>query len=124
LKQENNNNYMRKFLQVAENQKKRLFMLLITYALLFTELKYYQRRSERPFELILVLQGGFMCVILECFVNFQDDPYYEPLLWFMMIGAQMYAYIKPYKSMHVVFTNAMVVIINADKCSSVRLITR
>ena len=24
------------------------------------------------------------CVILECFVNFLDDPYYEPLLWFMI----------------------------------------
>jgi len=23
-------------------------------------------------------------VILECFVNFLDDPYYEPLLWFMI----------------------------------------
>jgi len=25
------------------------------------------------------------CVILECFVKFLDDPYYEPLLWFMII---------------------------------------
>jgi len=25
------------------------------------------------------------CVILECFVNFLDDPYYEPLLWFMIL---------------------------------------
>jgi len=43
-----------------------------------SELKYYQRKSERLFELILVLQGGFfVCVILGCFVNFLDDPYYE-----------------------------------------------
>jgi len=25
------------------------------------------------------------CVILECFVNFLDDPYYEPLPWFMIM---------------------------------------
>jgi len=24
------------------------------------------------------------CIILDCFVNFLDDPYYEPLLWFMI----------------------------------------
>jgi len=25
-----------------------------------------------------------MCILLECFVNFLDDPYYEPLPWFMI----------------------------------------
>jgi len=30
-------------------------------------------------------RGGLACVILECFVNFLDDPYYnEPLPWFMI----------------------------------------
>jgi len=26
-----------------------------------------------------------VCVILECFVNFLDDPYYKPLQWFMIL---------------------------------------
>jgi len=26
-----------------------------------------------------------MCIMLECFVNFLDDPYYEPLPWFMIL---------------------------------------
>jgi len=31
------------------------------------------------------LQRWFLeCIILECFVNFLDDPYYEPLPWFMI----------------------------------------
>jgi len=28
------------------------------------------------------------CVILECFVNFLDDPYYEPLPWFMILAQE------------------------------------
>jgi len=51
----------------------------------FSELKYYQRRSERLCVLILVFQGGLVCIILEYFVNFLDDPYYEPLPWFMIL---------------------------------------
>jgi len=37
----------------------------ITYAFnnVFAVLKYYQRRSERLFELILVFQGGFWHVL-------------------------------------------------------------
>jgi len=32
------------------------------------------------------LPGWFLaCVILGCFVKFLDDPYYEPLLWFMIV---------------------------------------
>jgi len=27
-----------------------------------------------------------VCIILECFVNFLDDPYYEPLPWFMIVS--------------------------------------
>jgi len=51
----------------------------------FRELKYYQRRSDRLFKLILVFQGSFWCAlyVLECFVNLLDL-YYEPLLWFMI----------------------------------------
>jgi len=30
------------------------------------------------FELILFFEGGLVCVILECFINFLNDPYYEP----------------------------------------------
>jgi len=45
---------------------------------------YYQK-GLRGFWAILVLQGGFFArVILECFVNFLDDPYYEPPPWFMI----------------------------------------
>jgi len=45
-----------------------------------------QRRSERLFELILVFQSGILaCVILGCFVNFLENPYYEPLQLFMII---------------------------------------
>jgi len=40
----------------------------------------------KVFELILIFQGGLVCVILEYFVNFLNDPFYEqPLLWFMII---------------------------------------
>jgi len=31
-----------------------------------------------------------VCVILGCFVNFLDDPYYEPLPWFMMFVSKVY----------------------------------
>jgi len=42
------------------------------------------KEGWEAFELILVLQGGLASVILEYFVNFLDDPYYEPLPWFMI----------------------------------------
>jgi len=32
-----------------------------------------------------LLRQFLECVILECFVNFLDDPYYESLLWFMIL---------------------------------------
>jgi len=41
--------------------------------LCFAGVKYYQRRSERLFELILVLQGDLVYIILGCFVNFLHD---------------------------------------------------
>jgi len=45
--------------QVAKNWKN----TCLCYWLCFAELKYYQRRSERLFELILVFQGGFWCAL-------------------------------------------------------------
>jgi len=72
--------------------RKLLFMLstmfrenyCLCFQLCFTELKYYQRRSERLFWANPCLPRLFLaCVILECFVNFLDDPYYEPLPWFV-----------------------------------------
>jgi len=42
-------------LQVAENWENNC----LCFQLCFAELKYYQRRSEKFFELILVFQGGF-----------------------------------------------------------------
>ena len=31
-----------------------------------------------------LLRWFLVCVLLECFHNFSLDPYYEPLLWFMI----------------------------------------
>jgi len=28
---------------------------------------------------LLFFQGGLLCILLGCFINFLDDPYYEPL---------------------------------------------
>jgi len=38
-----------------------------------------------------------VCIILECFVNFLDDPYYEPLLWFMIIMEKWVIFCKSLK---------------------------
>jgi len=52
-----NNMNMEKWalLQVAENQENDC----LCFQLCFAELKYYQRKSERLFELILIFQGSF-----------------------------------------------------------------
>ena len=43
------------------------------------------KEGLRGSELIFCLPSRLLaCVILECFVNFLDDPYYEPLLWLMI----------------------------------------
>jgi len=55
----NMNKRNRHFLQVAENRENDC----LCFQLCFAELKYYQRRSERLFELILVFQGGFWRVL-------------------------------------------------------------
>jgi len=68
------------FLQVAENRENDC----LCFQLCFTELKDYKGRSKRLFELILAFQDGLACVILGCFEKFLDDPYYEPLPWFMI----------------------------------------
>jgi len=49
--------------------------IVYAFKLRFAELKYYQRRSERLFELILVCQSSFCVCYIRVFVNFLDDPY-------------------------------------------------
>jgi len=60
--------------------------ILLMFLQCFSELKYFQRRSERLFKVILVFQDSFCCAlyVLQCFVNLIDDLYYEPLPWFMI----------------------------------------
>jgi len=74
-----NNMNMQKWVVFSSHWKSRKLLLM-----LFAELKYYQKRSERLFEVILVFQGSFGVCYIRVFVNFLDDPYYEPLLWFMI----------------------------------------
>jgi len=70
-------------LQVAKNQENDC----LCFQLCFAELKDYKGRSERLFELIIAFQGGFWCMLLlGCLEKFLEDPYYEPLPWFMIVS--------------------------------------
>jgi len=43
------------------------------------------------FQVNLNLLGWFLtCVLLESFIKFPVDPYYEPLLWFMIIITRIF----------------------------------
>jgi len=48
-------------------------MINLCFQLCFAEMKYYQRSLRG---LLLSSKAGLACVILECFVNFLDYPYY------------------------------------------------
>jgi len=88
--------------------RKRLFML----STMFRWTEVLTKKVWEAFWTNPCLPRWFLvCVILQCFVNFLDDPYYEPLPWFMITHAWPH-----YTSSNVIryVNNLLLILIHTD----------
>jgi len=79
---------MEKWVVFASYWKSRKLLLMLLTMFCWAEVlpkKVWETFWANP-----CLQRWFLaCVILECFVNFLDDPFYEPLPWFMIVACSL-----------------------------------
>jgi len=74
---------MEKWAVFANHWKSRKLLLILLTMFWWTEVllkKVWEAFWANP----CLPRQFLVCIILECFVKFLDDPYYEPLPWFMI----------------------------------------
>jgi len=75
---------MEKWAVFASHWKSRKLLFMLLTMCCWTEVlpkKVWETFCANP---SLSSKAVLTCVILECFVNFLNNPYYKPLLWFMI----------------------------------------